>query len=127
MKTFLKTEGTLSACLHSGTFIISCPQIWPGNCITISPASQAFDFSLSTTHLGTSQHPWGFPDGSVGKEPAYSAGDSGSIPGLRRSPGEGKGYPLQFSGLENPMDCIVHGVPKSQTGLRGFHFHFHPP
>ena len=42
--------------------------------------------------------------------------------GLRRSPGEGKGYPLQFSGLENSMDCIVHGVAKSWTRLRDFHF-----
>ena len=42
-------------------------------------------------------------------------------PGLGRSPGEGKGYPLQYSGLENFMDCIVHGVAKSQTGLSDFH------
>ena len=47
---------------------------------------------------------------SVDKESAYNAGDLGSIPGLGRSPGEGKGYPLQYSGLENSMDCIVHGV-----------------
>ena len=45
-----------------------------------------------------------FPCGSAGKESAHSAGDLGSIPGLGRSPGEGKGYPLQYSGLENPMD-----------------------
>ena len=41
--------------------------------------------------------------------------DLGLIPGLGRYPGEGKGYPLQYSGLENSMDCIVHGVAKSQT------------
>ena len=46
-----------------------------------------------------------FPDGSVGKEPACNAGDLGSIPGLGRSSGEGKGYPLQYSGLENSSDC----------------------
>ena len=51
-----------------------------------------------------------FPGGSDGKASAYNAGDLGSIPGLRRSPGEGKGYPLQDSGLEISMDCIVHGV-----------------
>ena len=51
----------------------------------------------------------GFPGGSAGEESACSVGDLGSIPGLGRSPGEGKGYPLQFSGLENSMDCIVHG------------------
>ena len=44
-------------------------------------------------------------------------GDLGSIPGLGRFPGEGKDYPLQYSGLENPMDCIVLGVTKSQTRL----------
>ena len=51
----------------------------------------------------------GFPCGSVGKESNCNAGDLGSIPGLGRSAGEGKGYPLQYSGLENSMDCIVLG------------------
>ena len=51
----------------------------------------------------------------------YSAGDLGSIPGLGRSPGEGNGYPLQYSGLENSTDCIVHGITKSRTWLRNFH------
>ena len=55
----------------------------------------------------------GFPCDSDGKESTCNAGDLGSIPGLGRSPGEGKGYPLQYSGLENSMDCIVHGVAKS--------------
>ena len=45
--------------------------------------------------------------------------------GLGRSPGEGNSYPLQYSGLENSMDCIVHGVTKSQTRLSDFHFYFH--
>ena len=54
-----------------------------------------------------------FPCSSVGKESARSAGDPGLIPGSGRSPGEGKGYLLQYSGLENSMDCIVHGVAKS--------------
>ena len=62
----------------------------------------------------------GFLDGSAGKESASNEGDLGSIPGLGRSPGEGIGYPLQYSGLENPMDCIVHGVAKSQTQLSNF-------
>ena len=48
----------------------------------------------------------GFPDSSVDRESACNAGDLGSIPGLGRSPGEGKGNPLQYSGLENSMDCI---------------------
>ena len=59
---------------------------------------------------------------SVGKESACNVGDLGSIPGLRRSPGEGQGYPLQYSGLENSMDYTVHGVAKSQTRLSDFHF-----
>ena len=52
----------------------------------------------------------GFPDSSAGKESACNAGDLGSIPGSGRYPGEGKGCPPQYSGLENSMDCIVHGV-----------------
>ena len=59
----------------------------------------------------------GFPESSAGKESACNAGDLGSVPGLGRSPGEGKGYPLQYSGLENPMDYA-----KSQTRLSDFHF-----
>ena len=58
----------------------------------------------------------GFSCGSTGKESACNARDLGSIPGLERSPGEGKGCPLQYSGLESMefMDCIVQGVAKSQ-------------
>ena len=63
----------------------------------------------------------GFPCCSTGKESACNAGDLGLIPGLGRFPGEGKGYPLQYSGLENSMECIVLGVAKSQTRLRDFH------
>ena len=68
----------------------------------------------------------GLPGGSDGKESACNAGDLGSIPGLGRSPGEGNGYPLQYSCLENLMDrgawqAIVHGVSKNQTRLSNFH------
>ena len=59
----------------------------------------------------------GFLYALAGKESACNAGDLGLIPGLGRSLGEGKGYPLQYSGLGNSMDCIVHGVTKSQTRL----------
>ena len=65
----------------------------------------------------------GFPGGSAGKESACSAGYLGSIPGLGRSPGEWKGYPLQYSGLDNFMDCIVHGVAESDTTERLSHTH----
>ena len=66
----------------------------------------------------------GFPCGLAGKESAFNVGNLGLIPGLGRSPGEGKGCPLQYSGLENSMDCIVHGVAKSRTRLSDFHFYF---
>ena len=56
-----------------------------------------------------------FPCGSAGKESTCNVGDLGSIPGLGRYPGEGKGYPLQYSGLENSMGCIVHGLAKTWT------------
>ena len=61
-----------------------------------------------------------FPCGSAGKESACNVGDLHSRPELGRFPGEGKDYPLQYSGLENSMDCIVHGVAKSQTRLSNF-------
>ena len=54
----------------------------------------------------------GFPGGSAGRDSACNAGDLGSIPGLGTSSGEGKGYPLQYSSLENSMDYTVHGVAK---------------
>ena len=63
-----------------------------------------------------------FPHSSVGKESACNAGELGLIPGLGRDPGERKGYPLQYSGLENSTDCIVYGIAKSQTWLSDFHF-----
>jgi len=66
----------------------------------------------------------GFPCGSAGKESTCNAGDLGSILELGRSPGEGKGYPLQYFGLDNSMDCIVHGIAKSWTRLSNFHYNF---
>ena len=68
--------------------------------------------------------PVGFPGGSAGKESTCNARDLGSIPGLRWSPGEENGYPLQYSSLENSMDCIVREITKSWTWLSDFHFHF---
>ena len=66
----------------------------------------------------------GFPCVSAGKESAFNAGDPGSIPGLGRSPGEGKGYLFQYSGLGNSMDSVVHGVTKSRTHLSDCRCHF---
>ena len=68
------------------------------------------------------QYSWA--SGLAGKESARNVGDLGSIPRLGRSPGKGKGCPLQHSGLENSMDCIVHGVAKSRTQLSDSHFTF---
>ena len=65
----------------------------------------------------------GLPLRLADKESACNAGDLGLIPGLARSPVEGKSYPRQYSDLENSMDCIVHGVTKSWTRLSDFHFH----
>ena len=67
----------------------------------------------------------GFSCGSAVKESACNIGDLGSIPGLGRSSGEGKGYPLQYSVLENSVQNTVHGFAKSQTRLSDFHFRFH--
>ena len=64
-----------------------------------------------------------FPGKSDSKESACNVGDLGLIPGLGSYPGEGKGYALQHSGLENSIDCIVHGAAKIQARLNGFHFH----
>ena len=74
-----------------------------------------FAFSYSPTFSGV----------SAGKESTCNTGDLASILGLGRSPGEGTGYPLQYSGLENSMDCIVVGSQRvgHDWGLSDFHFH----
>ena len=64
----------------------------------------------------------GFPCCLAGKESACNVGDLDLIPGLGKSPGEGKGYPLQYSGLEKSMDCIAHGVAKSRIRRSDSHF-----
>ena len=103
---------------------LPCPSPSPGACSRcinieimsidvemISIADYSFKVNLSKT-LSLIK---GFPDSSVGKESVCHTGDPGSILGLGKSPGEGKGYPLQYSGLESSMNYIVHRVPKSQT------------
>ena len=64
---------------------------------------------------------FGFPGSSAAKESYCNARDSSSISESGRSPGEGIGYPLHYSGLENSVDCIIHPVPKTQTWLSNFH------
>ena len=90
------------------------------------PRRPGFDSWVGKIHWRRDRLPipvfLGFPDGSADRESTCNAGDLGSILGLGRSPGEGKGYPLQYSGLENSMNCIAHGVAKSRTQLSDFHF-----
>ena len=90
--------------------------------------AQPFSRLLSSLVQSKGKHPLKgdlylnkFPGGSAGKESACNAGDLGPIPGLGRPPGEGNGYPHQYSGLENLMDSIVYGVAKSRTRLSNFH------
>ena len=68
----------------------------------------------------------GFPGGSAGKKSTCSVGELGSIRGLGWSPGERISYPLLYSGLENPIDCIIHDITKSHTHPNAFHFHLFP-
>ena len=90
-----------------------------------SQDKRAANNSLDNEHSPGTQHEApGFSGSSMGKESAWNAGDPSSIPGSGRSPGEGIGYPIQYSGLENSLDCIVQGVTKSQTQLSDFHFHW---
>ena len=100
---------------------------------TLLPLNEGWYFTSPLSYFWKSlpKNTWkicttmGFPGGSAGKESACNAGDLGSIPGLRRSPEEGKSYPLQYSGLENSMDSTVHGVAKSWTQMSDFRFMYH--
>ena len=82
-----------------------------------------YDTTARLPELNRTTSSLGFLCGSAGKESAHNSGDLGSIPGLGKSPGEGKGYLLQCCGLKNSMDYIVHGVTKSRTQLSRFNFH----
>ena len=94
----------------------SLPVVPPGNSRNcIYPSIYINKCSLVNIYLLCCTVGMGFPGGSAGKESACNEGDLGSIPGWGRSPREGEGYPLQYSGLENFMDCIVHGASNSRT------------
>ena len=100
--------------------LISC---LAGGFFTTEPPGKARPL-LHISQLETNQeHQLGFPASADGKESTCNAEDPHSILGLGRSTGEGIGYPLQHSGLENSVDCIVHAVTKSRTRLSDFHFH----
>ena len=117
--TSYKDEDTYK-CLEED---ISCIVEAPSMLAVVSQQTQASWFLIWLLAIPTPVF-LGFPCGSAGKESAFNAGDLGLTLGLGRSFGEGKGYPLQYSGLETFMDCTVHGVTKSQTWLSDFHFHF---
>ena len=116
-----------SLCVQKGLVLMPCaPRAFlevmreDGPSGDLGPLASCLGLSWPTCKMGHPFFPrclrvWkegGLPGGSAGKESPCNVGDVGSIPGLGRSPGEGKGYPLQYSGLENAMDCIVHGVQR---------------
>ena len=89
------------------------------------PVTEHVHQTLAVTQKGTFYRAEGFPSGSDSKESACNAGDMSSIPGSGRSPGDGNGYPLQYSCPENPMDrgtwqATVHRVAKGRTWLSDF-------
>ena len=113
-------------------YFLDCPLVWfcfPGNSVgKESPCSAGDPGSIP----GLGRFPWrgdrlltpvflGFPSGSAGKEVLYNVGDLGSIPDWEDPLEKGNGYPLQYSGLENSLGCVVHGVTKSWTQLSDFH------
>ena len=97
----------------NANFSVNRSKVKPQQFVT-SPSETVW-WKRRTQYYGVAQVNRGFPDGSVGKESTCNAGDLGSIPDLGRSPGDGKGYPLQYSDLENFMDYTVCGVTKNQT------------
>ena len=107
----------------NGNFSVNRSKVKPQQFVT-SPSETVW-WKKRTRYYGVAQVDRGFPGGSAGKESACNVGDLGLIPGLGRCPGEGNGYLFQYSGLENSMDCIAHGVAKSRTLLSDFHFCFH--
>ena len=118
----------MSQCILSGRALFETGLPWQFSWLGICLQCRRprFDSWVGKIHWRRDRLPTpvflGFPCGSAGKESACNVEDLGSIPGLGRSPGEGKGYPLQYSGLENSIDCTVHGVTKSQTWWSDFHF-----
>ena len=110
-----------------------CPQVFPGKNTGVGchfllhhfhpTYAKATEKKSNACRLKIVLGVLGFPCGSADKESTCNARDLGSLPGFGISPEEGKGYQLQYSGLENSMDCIIHRVAMNQTRLSNFHFH----
>ena len=119
-----------SRCSINVSWLIKSVHKWAPSWLSLKPPELLTSLLLSwqplvrkdTDFCSLTRYLKGFPCSSAGKESACNLGDLGLTPGLGRSPGERKGYPLQYSGLENSMDWIVRGVAKSQTRLSDFHF-----
>ena len=121
------TSLCLSVCVWCHLYVVMCARLRICICVIVCIDFVVFvilyvfeSACVSCDHLHLHMYIWSFPGGSEDKASACNAGDPGSILGLRRSPGEGNGTPLQYSCLENPMDrgawrATVHGVAKSQT------------
>ena len=105
--------------VHSFSYVWKWIQYMKGQWMKVGDKRMTESSNIICLHVVLTP---GFPSGSTGKESALSVRDLGLIPGLGRSPGEGKGYPLQYSDLENSTHCIVHGVANSQRRLSDFHF-----
>ena len=114
-----RSLSSLNFCLNGHVLSLGFPDSSVGKRICLQFRRLQFDSWVRKIRWRTDRLPipvfLGFPCGSAGKESACNVGDLGSIPGLERSPEKGKGYKLQYSGLENSMDCIVQGVAKSRT------------
>ena len=111
---------------HSSVLAWRIPGMWePGGLPPCQVAQSRTQLKrLSSSSSSIHEKP-GVPCGSAGKECACDAGDLVLTPGWGRSPGEAKGYLLQYSGLENSMGCIIYGVAKSWTQLSDFHYHYY--
>ena len=97
------------------------PLPFHGSISVLQSSKQCMQFPFS--YIASSRR-WASLVAQLVKNAPANVGDLGLNPGLGRSSGEGNGYPLQYSGLENSMNCIVHGVTKSWTQLNNFHFTF---
>ena len=121
-KTYVKYSYTYTKIIVVNYYFYSNPSILVIGQVHILCSVNYYTFELLDKICKSLYCFLGFPVISVGKESIGNAGDPGLIPGSGRFPGEGKGYPFQYTGLENSMDYIVSGVTGSWTQLSDFHY-----